>query len=188
MIHSQSPYERYLDLIKIYFYYLYDLYICSDYDQTQILMNPVYKKKMDKHIFFITFQSTSFWRCCQGIDNILWWLSHNFVYSLLVHKFLASLVVVLITWKNLVSIKIGQQQPSSNMRTLLLGLTSSNRRNTAFFFSFFLSPFLSLFSFPLFLSFLSLSFFFPSFSILLLPASTNSSHTPYIAFSMCHAC
>ena len=34
-----------MDLMKIHFYYLYDLCTFSDYDQTQILMNPVYKQK-----------------------------------------------------------------------------------------------------------------------------------------------
>ena len=36
--------------LKIHFYYLYDLCTCSDLDQTQFLMNPLYKK--DNHIFY----------------------------------------------------------------------------------------------------------------------------------------
>ena len=78
--------------------------------------------------------------------------------------------------KNLCLLK---RSPLSNLRTLFLGPTSSDRRNADFLFSLFLSPFLHLSSlFLSSLSFLSLPFLF-SLSFLFILLSTGC-EPPYL--------
>ena len=97
-----------------------------------------------------------------------------------------------------------KHSPSSNLRTLLLGPTSSDRLNADFLFSLILSPFLLLPSPFLLLpshliSFLSLSFFsFFSLSFLLGCPSPELISSHFISmpigmhvdtcFAMCHTC